>query len=67
MNFYNSMEFNSQLTIAGINDQVKIYDVPRNGEYIDFKNEALGILYWKYFIVLTLVFLGIEILLIRIL
>ena len=67
MNFFNSNQFNHQLTRAGIKDQVKIYDLPPNGEYIDFKNEALGILYWKYFIVLTLVFLGIEILLIRIL
>ena len=60
-------EFNNQLTRAGIKDQVKIYDLPPDGEYINFENEALGILYWKYFIVLTLVFLGIEILLIRIL
>ena len=67
MDFYSSIDFKSQLTIAGINDQVKIYDLPANGDYIDFKNEVLGILYWKYFIVLTLVFLGIETLLIRIL
>ena len=67
MSFYNKNEFNNQLTRAGIKDQVKIYDLPPDGDYINFKNEALGILYWKYFIVLTLVFLGIEILLIRIL
>ncbi len=67
MDFYSIINFKEQLIHAGINEQVKIFNTKENGNNINFIKEAKGIYYWKYFIVLTLVFLGLEILLIRIL
>lgn len=50
----------------GQNKNIQIYDVDNNEDFISkFKNENLGIPLWKYSLILCLMFLAIEVLLIR--
>ena len=66
MKFLSIDEFNTNLENSTLSEFVKIYDTIDKQKFINISNETKGILYWKYFIILTLVFLGLEILLIRI-
>lgn len=66
MEFLSKVEFNIDLENSSLSEFVKIYDTIDKQKFINISNETKGILYWKHFIILTLVFLGLEILLIRI-
>jgi hypothetical protein len=63
MEFYSSEELKK---IFGGNANVQIYDVQNHEEFIQkFKNENIGQPLWKFSLILCLLFLAIEILLIR--
>jgi hypothetical protein len=66
MEFLSLDDFNSNLETSNLSGFIKTYDTIDKQKFINFSNETKGILYWKHFIILTLVFLGLEILLIRI-
>lgn len=63
LNYYSSEELKKQFANQ---KNIKIFDVSESGEATAaFKTEALGFNFWKYCLILSLLFLLIEILLIR--
>ena len=66
MEFFSIQEF---LSLLKENELINFFHVFENidsNTTLDLTSQTKGILYWKHFIVLTLVFLGLEILFIRI-
>ncbi|MBM77926.1 MAG: hypothetical protein CL846_05540 [Crocinitomicaceae bacterium] len=65
MNFYSTDEFNQELFNANLENHFKIYN--DNNDRISnlIKTKISGEFYWKYFIILALLFIVLEILFIR--
>jgi hypothetical protein len=66
MEFFNRADFLTSLEENQLVNYFRIYDNGNTNKSIDLTPQTKGILYWKHFIILTLVFLGLEILFIRI-
>lgn len=65
MEFLPLKDLKINLESSSLSAYFKLYETINKQKFINITNETKGILYWKYFIILTLVFLGLEILLIR--
>jgi len=65
MEFLSLNDLKIKLENTSLSAYFKLYETINKQKFINITNETKGILYWKYFIILTLVFLGLEILLIR--
>ena len=66
MEFFTKEEFNQEIYNASLGKQIKIYDDSNNRISNLIKSKISGEVYWKYFIILTLLFIILEIIIIRI-
>lgn len=66
MEFFTKEEFNQEIYNAGLGKQIKIYDDSNNRISNLIKSKISGEVYWKYFIILSLLFIILEIIIIRI-
>ena len=64
--FFTFQEFSSILNENELSDFFQLFNPNNSISSFDLSAQTKGILYWKHFIVLTLLFLGLEILLIRV-
>jgi hypothetical protein len=63
LSYYSAKELTN---IFANHNNIKVFDVSESGEAsASFKNEAIGLNFWKYCLILSLLFLLIEIILIR--
>ena len=66
MDFFTKEEFNQEIYNADLGNQIKIYDDSNNRISNLIRSKITGEFYWKYFIILTLLFIILEIIIIRI-
>ncbi len=66
MEFYSIKEFNDEIFNANLENQIKIYDDNNNRISNLITSKFSGEFYWKYFIILALLFIILEITIIRI-
>jgi hypothetical protein len=66
MEFYSTEEFNQEIFNANLVNQIKIYDENNNRISKLIRSKISGEFYWKYFIILALLFIILEITIIRI-
>lgn len=66
MEFFTKEEFNQEIYNAGLGNQIEIYDDSNNRISNLIRSKITGEVYWKYFIILTLLFIVLEIIIISI-
>ena len=66
MDFYSIEEINKEIFNANLENQIKIYDDNENRISNLIFSKISGEFYWKYFIILALLFIILEITIIRI-